>query len=644
MMNIIFGVWRPQGPEVTTEELESMGVHTRRFASDGEWYQTTSEIGLGVQEQYTHGRSRLGTQPESDAMGNILAFDGRLDNYRELIRDLKLTGEDTPDSVLILCAYRKWGSGCFVRFVGDWAVVLWDPQSRSLYLARDHAGTRTLHYVHDSVGTVKWATYLDSYIGTDLLDAVDPVYIASYLAMLPCYERTPYQAIQAVLPGYFIKVTPQGKTATQFWDPNLQERIPHGSRSDLKAEFLHLLGQSVARRAGPGAPVLAHLSGGMDSTAIVCIADRLRQFAGDEMEPLNTLSFFDDAEPTWNERPFFTLVEENRGRRGFHLDMSMYRTSFERPEGIGAQYLYPGIERSQIERDRGIYSLTSAGGYRGIISGIGGDEFTGGIPNPAGEVADLVLAGRLLAGARNAIGWCLASRISIVDLLTQSVSFLRSHTDSTQIEAATSGAPWLTAKARQHAQTAIRELPVVRFKPFIVRPATAEQCGTWWSTLRHQPHLKPSEVYRYEYRYPYLDRDFLEFLLRLPAQELAQPGRRRSLMRSALKGIVPEEILERRRKAFLLAGPLKRVRELAPRLAQEIRVSLLVESGYVDRSAIERALAEIVSGETIRWWTLILRFAWLETWLQYRSQSKSVSEPIQNPVGAKMATDQVPAL
>jgi asparagine synthase (glutamine-hydrolysing) len=642
-MNIIFGLWRSQGPPVTRGELESIGMHTRRFAQDGEWLRTSSEIGLGIQAQYTHARSRLEAQPMSDAAGNILVYDGRLDNFRDLLLDLDLTGENTSDSEIILCAYQKWGSGSFVRFVGDWALTLWDSQSRTLYLARDHAGTRTLHYACDGAGTVTWATYLDSYVGTDLLDVVDPVYMASYLAMLPCYGRTPYQGIQAVLPGHFVKVESHGTTTTQFWEPSVQERHSRGSQSDLKAEFLHLLEQSVARRTGPGAPVLAQLSGGMDSTSIVCIADRLRTRSGTGTEPIDTLSFFDDSEPTWNERPYFSLVEAKRGRRGFHLDVSLYRTSFERPSGNGVSYLYPGIEESFTKRDLELYSLTCAGGYRSILSGIGGDEFTGGIPSPSGEIADLVLRARFIKGAERAVAWCLARRLSIVELLTQSVAFLRRHLDSSNIEAVTASIPWLTAKARQHTQTAIRELPMVHFRPFMVRPKMAELSETWWSTLRTQPHLKPSEIYRYEYRYPYLDRDFIEFLLRLPADQLAEPGRRRSLMRAALQGVVPEEILERRRKAYLLAGPLRNIRQLAPRLSEEIRASLLAEYGYVDKAALERSLAEIASGDTTQGWGFILRFAWLETWLRYRAQPKSASEAIQNPVGELTATDRVPA-
>jgi asparagine synthase (glutamine-hydrolysing) len=352
-MNIIFGMWRPQGPPVTREELESMAMHTRRFAPDGEWYRITPEIGFGVQAQYTHGRSRLESQPTSDLIGNVLVFDGRLDNYRNLMSELGLTGENTSDSEIILSAYRRWGKDCFARLVGDWALVLSDARSSVLYFARDHAGTRLLHYSREDSGAIRWATYLDSYLSTGLLDSLDPVYLASYLAMLPCYGRSPYRQIHAILPGHLLRATSQNTKASQFWTPAQAASTSPRSLEDSKAEFLHLFGQSVARRTVPGAPILAQLSGGMDSTSIVCVADHLRKLSGasSSAEPLDTLSYYDDSEPSWNERPYFSLVEAQRGRRGFHVDASIYRESFEGPTTNEARYLYPGIHEGTIKHD-----------------------------------------------------------------------------------------------------------------------------------------------------------------------------------------------------------------------------------------------------------------------------------------------------
>jgi asparagine synthase (glutamine-hydrolysing) len=113
-------------------------------------------------------------------------------------------------------------------------------------------------------------------------------------------------------------------------------------------------------------------------------------------------------------------------------------------------------------------------------------------------------------------------------------------------------------------------------------------------------------------------------------------------MRAALQGVVPGEILERRRKAYLLAGPLRDIRELAPRISEAVTTSFLVANGYVERDALERSLANITRGETTQGWGFILRFAWLETWLKHRAQTKIAREETQIPVGAQTATERVP--
>jgi asparagine synthase (glutamine-hydrolysing) len=382
----------------------------------------------------------------------------------------------------------------------------------------------------------------------------------------------------------------------------------------------------------------------MDSTSIVCVADHLRKLssAGSNAEPLDTLSYYDDSEPSWNERPYFSLVEAKRGRRGFHVDASLYRESFEEPTEHEAQHLYPGINKNTIRQDLDLYATTSTGGYRAILSGIGGDEFTGGNPTPASEIADLLAMGRVFSSARSVLTWCLAKRISLVELVGQSVSLLSDHLQHAHLDSKWSVIPWLTPLTREHLQTAANELPLVYFRPLFVRPKMAELSETWWYTLRTQPHLKPSETFRWEYRYPFMDRDLLEFLFRLPYEYLAKPGRRRFLMRAALQQIVPEEILERRRKAFLLSGPLRNIRELTKRLAAIIDRSALAQSGCVDKCALRDALERTVNGDDLRWWGYLLRFATLELWLQHREGVRAAHNVDRDLAGMSVPAYKAP--
>lgn len=114
-------------------------------------------------------------------------------------------------------------------------------------------------------------------------------------------------------------------------------------------------------------------------------------------------------------------------------------------------------------------------------------------------------------------------------------------------------------------------------------------------------------------------------------------------MRKALKDIVPDEILERRRKAFLLASRLAHFRDLAPRFAQAIEHSMLVAGNYADRAQIRLAIDRTIKGEDLRWWGLLLRFAALETWLGRRQHVESaLLDTDFSHIGAIAPSEQVP--
>ena len=96
---------------------------------------------------------------------------------------------------------------------------------------------------------------------------------------------------------------------------------------------------------------------------------------------------------------------------------------------------------------------------------------------------------------------------------------------------------------------------------------------------------------RREYRYPFLDRDLVDFLLRVPPNQLKRPGRRRLLMRRALRNIVPFEVLERKRKAYIERGPAVVLGENKSKLLTLMSTSRLKERGYINQDGLEPAIA-----------------------------------------------------
>src|SRR5579864_4787500 len=98
-----------------------------------------------------------------------------------------------------------------------------------------------------------------------------------------------------------------------------RSRIRYRTDAEYEEHFRSAFEQSVKRRLGSAAPVLAELSGGVDSSSIVCVADDILTREGGPR--LDTVSYYDDSEPNWDERPFFTRIEEKRGRTGCHINI-----------------------------------------------------------------------------------------------------------------------------------------------------------------------------------------------------------------------------------------------------------------------------------------------------------------------------------
>lgn len=143
----------------------------------------------------------------------------------------------------------------------------------------------------------------------------------------------------------------------------------------------------------------------------------------------------------------------------------------------------------------------------------------------------------------------------------------------------------------------------------------------------------------HEVRYPYLDRDLLEFLWSIPREQIVRPGQRRSLVRRALAGIVPDELLNRRRKAFLSRAPLAAVeREWGDleTMSREMRSDWF---GFVDAPRFREAMGMAREGSlqfTVAFWRTVALESWLrsvERYVQARKPSRKTASGLLVPIG-----------
>ena len=561
-MSAQFGRWSFGGKPPNPGHSEEVGRLLAPYGPDRGSTYSAPDIEILYRAFHTTKESRQEEQPYISPLGTVITWDGRLDNREDLIRELGCgrTAQST-DVALAAAAYERYGVGCFAKLIGDWAVSIWNPTERSIVLAKDFVGARPLYYTAERE-EITWSSILDPLVflaGKPFL--FEEEYIAGWLSFFPAAHLTPYAGIHSVSPSTFVHLTPHRSTVHRYWDFDPGKQIRYHSDREYEEHFRSVFAQSVERRLRSDAPILAELSGGMDSSSIVCMADKIIARGQEETAQLDTLSYFDDREPNWNERAFFTKVEEQRGRAGTHIDLSS-QNFFEIEFDDEHPALTPAAGK-QRELHTQLAACLLSGSHRVLLSGIGGDEMTGGVPTPMPELADLLAAARFPALLRQLKLWALDRRKPWFHLLFEVFErffppFLA------RVPKHIRPAAWLRHDFVRRERTALTGYPR-RLRFFGPLPSFQENLSTLDGLRRQLNSTAPASNPPCERRYPYMDRDLLEFLFALPPEQLVRPGQRRSLMRRSLAAIVPQEILERKRKAFVVRSPLLAISSERPR-------------------------------------------------------------------------------
>ena len=609
-MSILLGIHADDGSLASEPELRRRAMATARYANSAEAIYVRGGTGMAWQPYGSHPRFRLESGPVTDALGNALSLDGRLDNSRELANLLDLSPETTSDSQIALAAFARWGEASFRKLIGDWAIVAWCEQGSTLYLARDHAGTRTLYYRAEG-RELEWATYLDTFFPGAGAPTLSEPYIAAYLAGRQTRELTPYNGVFAVLPGCTVAVRRGAITTQRHWSAFGESELQYSSEQQYDAHFLTLFRQAVDRRTQDGPQVLAELSGGMDSTAIICMSDLCRREGGKPCL-LDTVSYVDNEEASLGECRYFSVTETQRGKAGAHLDMTFAHRTFLPHDAARGHYLLPGADSVSILREEEFYERVWSKGYVALLSGIGGDELLGGVPDRYPELAGYLMAGAWGTLARQTLAWSLIERDPFLETLARTVRWVRDNYSGRQ---ETNGPPpWGSPRVRELSEEQKRRAEAGK-ELLHYTPRQLDNVRTWSSVMETLPHRFPRILARPEYRYPFLDRDLVDFLLRVPRSVLLKPGRRRAMMRRALRGIVPEEILERKRKAYQVRGPLLAFQRNRGHIEKLLADSLLVQGQVVHAEALRSALDDACAGSSLYAPALIRTIA-LELWLR----------------------------
>jgi asparagine synthase (glutamine-hydrolysing) len=612
-MSVQFGRWSFGAGPADISYLQRVDEHLAPHAPGKPSQYVRGDLSLLFRAFHTTKESHLETQPHTTPSGIILMWDGRLDNRGELARLLwgKAYTEES-DLSIASTAYESWGIGCFPRLVGDWALSAWNPREKSLTLAVDPMGIRHLFYYVER-DRVTWSSVLDAIICLAGPFELEPEYVAGWFSLFPAGHLTPFAGVHSVPAASFVVLRPGNLAIETYWNFDPRKQIRYRFDEEYEEHFREVFSTSVRRRLRSDAPVLAELSGGVDSCSIVCVADQLLSSGSQETTRLDTISYYDNSEPNWNEFPYFMIVEQQRRRPGYHIDLTGRDCFPARPGLDDSVDLSPGSAQRGFAANREFAECLERSGSHVLLSGVGGDEIMGGVPTPVPELADLVASARLLRLARELKRWALAKRVPWIRLLWETVCsfFPRGVRPAAPHRRPP---PWLNPVFVKKHCVALSGYED-RLKLLGPRPSFQENLSTLEGLRRQLAcSFSPSRP-ACEVRYPYLDRDLLEFMFAIPRDQVARPGQRRSLMRRALAGVVPREILERKRKAYVVRSPMVAVARERGNLAGLCGVMVSASLGIVLPGEFERALNLAQQGQEVPLAPL-LRTIMLEHWLR----------------------------
>lgn len=550
----------------------------------------------------------------------ILSADIRLDNRRELGMALGLTAEQTratSDARLLLLGYRHWGTGCLSRLLGDFAFVLWDGARKQLFAARDALGERGLCYTIDDRRCLVASDIANLLGHPHIAPRINDNRVAAYLALV--FDRvteTFYQDIHYVPPGHGLTAGAEGVRLWSYWSIEPNRAIRYQRDEEYAEHFRGLLTEAVRCRLRSVGPIGISLSGGLDSTSLAALAAPMLTDDNTGRTGLRSFSYAFEELGSCDERQYIRPLVERYGIVPTYLNCDD-KWTLKNPDE------WP-VSADRVLADAfallpaTVMQAAGEAGTRLLLAGYFGDALFSGGQFWALDMFRHRRWGELLrttrANARSIRPGYTFFENGIRRMVSPRVSAAYRRVRPRRPE---SVVPGISEALVNRTDLRHRLSPVVG-----ERPRWAPGLWERYHSLSPDRHSHGYSSVRYQYNrhgielvQPYYDRRLIEFVMAVPAYVLGVPGCDRRLHREAMKGLLPEEVRQRRVRTSFAPLYLRGLQEQEWGKVRRIMTDpLVVERGYINANWLRDRLD---SGQDDSPDSRILwRALCLELWLQ----------------------------
>lgn len=600
-MSGIGGVVHLDGRPAEPAELVGLSARLALRGPDGGGLWHAGPVALVQHVLWTTPESLAEREPLASPDGAlIIAADARLDNRAELCRALDLRDDGQPDSVLILAAYARWGEAAPERLLGDFAFAVWDAREQRLFCARDAMGVRPFFY-HQSARCLAWASDLKALLALPGVPCrVNEPRLADFLTGGHDLASTFYADIMRLPPAHTLSVSAHGEQPARlrrYWDLAAPRDTRLPSDAAYAEAFRELLTASVRARVRSAYPVGSMLSGGLDSTSVVCLARGLldSRTAGGR---LHSFSLLFDAAPASDERGYMAPAVEAGGLE-HHTILADEVTPLSHLETLldiaGEPYHHMGLPLHWLAD-----AAARQAGVRVLLDGNFGDAVVthgnmrlaemahhGQWRALARELAGLTTGWRRRTRSAFYIAWLAAFKPLLPVFGRQAWRELRRWRDPRRPAWAFQSIIAPAFAQSMTGQAALQASLLRRAQRY--RTTRAENQSSV-SRLQAQPELynRLATCCGLELRHPFLDRRLVEFCLGLPAEQRLRDGWGRIIQRNAMAGILPEAIRWRRDKSTPIysMGQALCTQDM-PRLGELVHAARGLDH-WVDQAVLQR--------------------------------------------------------
>jgi len=461
----------------------------------------------------------------------VITYNGELYNTNELRTELKLLGHhfhSHSDTEVLLTSYIEWGEGCVERLNGIFAFAVWDEQKQQLFMARDRLGVKPLFYTKKHSGLLYGSEIKSLLAHPDIHPVVKQDGLSEIFGLGP--SRTPgnaiFNGVNELRPGHFLLFNRQGIKIQQYW--KLESKEHDDDLQTTIEKIRSLVIDAVERQLVSDVPICTFLSGGLDSSFITSIAAEKYRKNG---KRLNTFSvdylgneiFFKESEFQPNSDAKWIEIMTDFTRSNHHYVFLDNQELFSALHDAVVSRDIPGM--ADVDSSLLLFSREIKKNATVALSGECADEIFGGYPWFYRQ-ADL---------ESNTFPWLrsIEQREQILSPELREHLHLKEYVEKRYRETLAEVPRLHTESNNQHR---IRELFYLNM--------------TWFMSTLLERKDRMTMATGLEVRVPFADHRLVEYAWNIPWEMKNLNNREKGLLRAALKGILPDEVLYRKKSPY----------------------------------------------------------------------------------------------